>query len=201
VRTLRTLLLAALTALTALAFVPAASTTSERAASSGRAATRGRAATPVDAGIVRTIHHYRDTTARLARIMGLSRQGQRARLDLSRQLQAERRGRPSARRALALWRGRARAARRRFRAGPAHHRAWLCIHRYEGSWTDRGAPYYGGLQMDIAFQQRYGSLLLRLKGTADHWTPLEQMWVAEKAYRSGRGFYPWPNTARSCGLL
>jgi hypothetical protein len=27
------------------------------------------------------------------------------------------------------------------------------------------------------------------------------MWVAERAYRSGRGFYPWPNTARACGLI
>jgi hypothetical protein len=43
--------------------------------------------------------------------------------------------------------------------------------------------------------------LLRRKGTADHWTPLEQIWVAEHAYRSGRGFYPWPNTARDCGLI
>jgi hypothetical protein len=25
--------------------------------------------------------------------------------------------------------------------------------------------------------------------------------VAERAYRSGRGFYPWPNTARACGLI
>jgi len=27
------------------------------------------------------------------------------------------------------------------------------------------------------------------------------MWVAERAHRAGRGFTPWPNTARSCGLL
>jgi len=32
-------------------------------------------------------------------------------------------------------------------------------------------------------------------------SPLEQMWVAERAYRNGRGFYPWPNTARYCGLI
>ena len=38
-----------------------------------------------------------------------------------------------------------------------------------------------------------------LAKNADHWTPIEQMWVAERAYRSGRGFYPWPNTARYCG--
>ena len=55
--------------------------------------------------------------------------------------------------------------------------------------------------MDISFQRTYGAHLLRRKGTADHWTPLEQMWVAERAYRSGRGFYPWPNTARHCGLI
>ena len=55
--------------------------------------------------------------------------------------------------------------------------------------------------MDLGFQQHYGRMLLRVKGTADHWTPLEQMWIAERAYRSGRGFYPWPNTARSCGCI
>jgi hypothetical protein len=55
--------------------------------------------------------------------------------------------------------------------------------------------------MDIGFQQHYGGMLLRAKGTADNWTPLEQMWVAERAYRSGRGFYAWPNTARNCGLI
>ena len=84
---------------------------------------------------------------------------------------------------------------------PPHARQWACIHRYEGSWRDPNSPYYGGLQMDLGFQQRYGRYLLQRKGTADHWTPLEQMWVAERALRSGRGFYPWPNTARFCGLI
>jgi hypothetical protein len=55
--------------------------------------------------------------------------------------------------------------------------------------------------MDIGFQRRYGGYLLRKKGTADNWTPLEQMWVAERALQAGRGFYPWPNTARYCGLI
>jgi hypothetical protein len=55
--------------------------------------------------------------------------------------------------------------------------------------------------MDLGFQQHYGGELLREKGTADNWTPVEQMWVAERAYRAGRGFYPWPNAARYCGLL
>ena len=82
---------------------------------------------------------------------------------------------------------------------PPHMAACLCIHRYEGSWTT-GGPYYGGLQMDLGFQHSYGPWLLRTKGTADHWTPLEQLWTAAKAAKS-RGFWPWPNTARSCGLL
>ena len=76
---------------------------------------------------------------------------------------------------------------------------WLCIHRYEGSWADPGGPYWGGLQMDLSFQQTYGGWLLRHKGTADHWSPLEQIWVAVRASHS-RGFSPWPNTARDCGL-
>lgn len=83
---------------------------------------------------------------------------------------------------------------------PPHKAQWECIHRFEGSWTDPNSPYYGGLQMDLGFQQAYGLALYRAKGTADHWTPLEQMWVAENAYRT-RGFWPWPNTARYCGLI
>jgi len=90
---------------------------------------------------------------------------------------------------------------RRAALNPPHKRQWLCIHHYEGSWSDPNPPYYGGLQMDLSFQRRYGGWLLRRKGTAEHWTPLEQMWAAERAHRSGRGFYPWPNTARYCGLI
>ncbi|MHB8468786.1 MAG: lysozyme family protein [Gaiellaceae bacterium] len=102
--------------------------------------------------------------------------------------------------ALLLWQRRALAARREAQH-PPHLRQFLCIHRYEGSWTAGGGPYYGGLQMDLGFQSHYGYRLLHLKGTADHWTPLEQIWVAERAYREGRGYWPWPNTARFCGLL
>jgi hypothetical protein len=101
---------------------------------------------------------------------------------------------------LRLWAQRALAARRQAQH-PPHLAAWLCIHRGEAPWGDPNPPYYGGLQMDYEFQQTYGRELLRRKGTADHWTPVEQMWVAERAFRSGRGFYPWPNTARYCGLL
>ena len=100
---------------------------------------------------------------------------------------------------LGLWKHRATVAKiRAFR--PPHRSQWLCIHRYEGSWADADDPYFGGLQMDVEFQRTYGIELYRAKGTADHWTALEQMWVAERAYQT-RGFWPWPTTARSCGLL
>ncbi len=84
-----------------------------------------------------------------------------------------------------------------------HYDAWMCIARYEShtTWnlTD-SSPYYGGLQMDREFQQTYDPELYRAKGTADHWTVEEQMLTAERAL-PGRGFTPWPNTARMCGLL
>ena len=98
-----------------------------------------------------------------------------------------------------LWLHRATVARKQAQR-PPHRTQWQCIHRFEGSWTDPNGPYYGGLQMDVGFQRTYGLDLYRSKGTADHWTPLEQMWVAERAFRT-RGFWPWPNTARFCGLL
>jgi hypothetical protein len=103
-------------------------------------------------------------------------------------------------RALGLWQRRAAAARRAAQH-PPHLGAWLCIHRYEGSWSDAGSPYYGGLQMDYGFMAHYGGFLLRQKGPAGNWSPLEQMWVAERALAAGRGFAAWPSTARSCGLL
>ena len=67
--------------------------------------------------------------------------------------------------------------------------------------TNTGNGYFGGLQMDLGFQRSYGRPLLRLKGTADRWTAREQIWVADRAYRAGRGFYPWPRSARACGLI
>ena len=106
---------------------------------------------------------------------------------------------------LSVWQRRHARVRQQFQR-PPRKSAWLCIHRHErhplmGWRTNTGNGYYGGLQMDIHFQRHYGLSLLRRKGTADNWTPLEQIWVAERAYRAGRGFYPWPNTARACGLI
>jgi hypothetical protein len=84
---------------------------------------------------------------------------------------------------------------------PPHKSGWLCIHRHEGSWSDSGDPYWGGLQMDRGFMSGYAPRNLLNRGLADHWSPLEQMWVAERAYRGGRGFFAWPSTARMCGLI
>jgi hypothetical protein len=98
------------------------------------------------------------------------------------------------------WKHRAVRARKRAHH-PPHKAAWLCIRGHEGAWTDPSPPYWGGLQMDLAFQRAYGRGLLWRKGTANRWTPLEQMWTAERAHRSGSGFSPWPNTAGYCGLL
>jgi hypothetical protein len=77
---------------------------------------------------------------------------------------------------------------------------WMCIHGHEGAWTDPNGPYHGGLQMDSGFMATYGGDLLKRYGTADHWPPAAQVAVAERAY-DARGFTPWPNTARACGVL
>ncbi len=80
--------------------------------------------------------------------------------------------------------------------------AFLCIHRYEGSWTSNtGNGYYGGLQMDKRFMQTYGREFVSRWGTADNWPAWAQIQAAARAHESGRGFTPWPNTARFCGLL
>lgn len=140
----------------------------------------------------REIQKLRTETWYWQRVMGVRPSGVRARTLAT--VSVER-----MRRLDALWRRRLRKASRNAH-NPPRLRAWLCIHGYEGSWQDSGAPYYGGLQMSYSFQQAYGAWLLRQKGTADHWSPLEQIWTAVRAYRT-RGFRPWPNTARACGLI
>jgi hypothetical protein len=88
----------------------------------------------------------------------------------------------------------------RLGGAPGLERGLLCIHGFEGSWGDRGAPYWGGLQMDRSFMATYGREFLRAFGTADRWTPAMQLATAERAYFSGRGFGPWPVSRRRCGL-
>lgn len=81
------------------------------------------------------------------------------------------------------------------------YNSFRCIHRYEGAWNaNTSNGYYGGLQMDLGFQGTYGAEFMRRWGTADQWPPWAQIIAAERAYQSGRGFGPWPNTARTCGF-
>jgi hypothetical protein len=141
------------------------------------------------AGILRHASNYVKETRALHRLMGRMRPGRFYALD---------RAHPE--RTHAVWSGRLTRARRAVHR-PPHRAAWLCIHRYEGSWTDPGAPYYGGLQMDWGFMRTYGGWLLARRGTANRWSAPAQMWVAEQALQRGRGFYPWPNSARMCGLI
>jgi hypothetical protein len=90
---------------------------------------------------------------------------------------------------------------------PANRWAWACIHRHEagpevGGWrAHTGNGYYGGLQMDKTFQRMYGRRLLAMMGTANKWPWFSQMHAAERARRKGRGYYPWPRTARACHLI
>ena len=90
-------------------------------------------------------------------------------------------------------------------APPIHHLGlWLCVHANEGAWTDPNDPYFGGLQMGRWFMSTYGGRLYATKGTADHWTPAEQMAVADRAYH-GEGHSSawlngqWPGTRDECG--
>jgi hypothetical protein len=88
---------------------------------------------------------------------------------------------------------------------------WQCIARFESlrHWDmspstepSSGGAYWGGLQMDVEFQETYGSDMIRRHhgGLANTWTAPEQITVANRAWKT-RGYNPWPNTARSCGLL
>lgn len=78
---------------------------------------------------------------------------------------------------------------------------WTCIHSHEAAWNDQGDPYWGGLQMDRGFMGAWGKDMMRkYKGRfADAWSPRDQIVVAERARRV-RGWSPWPQTSRMCGL-
>jgi len=87
---------------------------------------------------------------------------------------------------------------------------WHCIARFESlsTWSmsptsepSSGGSYWGGLQMDIEFQHTYGADMIRRHdgGLANTWTAPEQIIVANRAWET-RGFAPWPNTSRMCGL-
>lgn len=76
----------------------------------------------------------------------------------------------------------------------------LCVHLGEGSWRDPNPPFYGGMQMDMAFMRHHGGWMLRHFGTADHWSPRAQLVVAYRGWKV-QGWAAWPTTARRCGLI
>lgn len=76
--------------------------------------------------------------------------------------------------------------------------AFQCIHGYEGAWTaNTGNGYRGGLQFGPREWRLYGG---RYAPSADMAAPSEQI-AAGIAYHAVAGFWPWPNTARRCGLI
>jgi hypothetical protein len=143
--------------------------------------------------VVRKIKRYQRVTWRWQRLMGVRRTPNHRRYLRIRDLGYRRH-------VMRQWRGRAIRASRRAH-NPPHKWQWQCLQRHEGPWRDAHDPYWGGLQMDRSFMRAYAPRYLLRRGWANTWTPLEQMWVAERALRAGRGFYPWPNTARMCGLI
>jgi len=153
------------------------------------------AETRTDAGVavVRKIERYQRATWRWQRVMGVARAPTRKRYLSVRNLRY---------RLFVMHRWRRRAIRARHRAHhPPHARAWRCLQRFEAAWNDGNDPYWGGLQMDRGFMRQYAPRHLLRRGWANEWTPVEQMWVAERALQAGRGFYPWPNAGRMCGLI
>jgi hypothetical protein len=148
----------------------------------------------LDPGLVTgAIKRYQQATWQWQRLMGVPKTPNRKRYLRTRDHEF---------RVLVLQQWRRRAIRAKRRAhNPPHEGAWRCLQRHEGSWRDAWDPYWGGLQMDRSFMLTYAPRHLLRRGWANRWAPLEQMWVAERAFRAGRGFYPWTNTARTCGLI
>ena len=168
------------------ALAAAASVPSVRASDQARSMPDGKV-------VVRKIKRYQRVTWRWQRLMGVTRTPNRRRYLRTRDIEYRRH-------VLRQWRRRAVRATRRAH-NPPHKNQWQCLQRYEGPWRDAHDPYWGGLQMDRSFMRQYAPRYLLRRGWANTWTPVEQMWVAERALRAGRGFYPWPNTARVCGLV
>jgi hypothetical protein len=160
---------------------------------SAGSASEQRASMPDGKVVVRKIKRYERATWHWQRLMGVRRTPSLRRYLRTRDLRYRRH-------VLKQWRTRAIRARHRAH-NPPHERQWRCLQRHEGPWKDAHDPYWGGLQMDRSFMRAYAPRYLLRRGWANTWKAHEQMWVAERALRAGRGFYPWPNTARRCGLI
>jgi hypothetical protein len=150
-------------------------------------------AMPDGAKVVRKIKRYQRATWHWQRLMGVPRTPNRKRYVKTRDIEYRVH-------ILKQWRKRAIKSKRRAH-NPPHEGEWRCLQRYEGAWSDADDPYWGGLQMDRSFMLAHAPAHLLRRGWANRWSPIEQMWVAERAFRAGRGFYPWPHTARACGLV
>ena len=79
-----------------------------------------------------------------------------------------------------------------------YHSGAQCIHDHEGSWTDTGAPYWGGFQMTLWFQQTYGARYVARYGLADQWPPAVQIRVTRSV--AGGGDWAQWGTRGLCGL-
>ena len=88
---------------------------------------------------------------------------------------------------------------------------WQCIAHFESNqiWSmspnsepsSVGALLGRPCSMDVGFQHTYGAdMIARYHGgLANTWTAPEQIIVANRAWQT-RGYQPWPNTSRMCGL-
>lgn len=76
-----------------------------------------------------------------------------------------------------------------------------CVRSKEGGLTsvNPAGPYYGWYQTDPDFQRTYGREFVRAYGHGI-WPARAQILTAYRGWRA-RGWYPWPNTARECGLI
>ena len=114
-------------------------------------------------------------------------------------------------RAVVLWLDR-RASSRRAAPRCLLARAWSwyrtgstqCVVNGEGGWTSVNptGKYRGRFQADADFARAYGPAyaLARWGTLVNLWTPDAQVVMGFRGY-SARGWSPWPNTARACGLL
>ena len=76
-----------------------------------------------------------------------------------------------------------------------------CVTVHEGGVTSNtGNGYYGRWQADTVFQLAYGPEFYRRWGVASNWPRWAQDVMAYRGWLA-RGWTPWPNTARACGLL
>lgn len=78
-----------------------------------------------------------------------------------------------------------------------------CVREHEGSWRDPNPLYWGGFQANWDFHGygygKRGASYRRRWGTADHWPKFRQIHMAWRGHNA-RGWSPWPNTSRICGL-